>query len=72
MSRNRKNGFELFSKALKAIGYDVELVGNIPEKAIEKAVVLHYGYLCYTIHRTYKSNNIPVPKEHLKIVEKAV
>ena len=72
MSRNRKNGFELFSKALKEIGYDMELSGNIPEKAIEKAVVLRYGHLCYTIYRTYKSNNIPVPKEHLKRVEKAV
>ena len=72
MSRNGKNGFELFSKALKAIGYDVELVGNIPEKAIEKAVVLRYGHLCYTIYLTCKSNNIPVPKEHLKRVEKAV
>ena len=40
MSRNRKNEFGLFSKALKAIGYDVELVINIPEKAIEKAVSL--------------------------------
>ena len=69
MSRNRKNGFELFSKALKEIGYDMELAGNIPEKAIEKAVVLRYGLLCYS---TYKSNNIPVPKEHLKRVEKAV
>ena len=68
----KKNGFVLFSKALKAIGDAVELVGNIPEKAIEKAAVLHYGHLCYTIHRTYKSNNIPVPKEHLKRVEKAV
>ncbi len=68
----KKNGFELFSKALKAIGDAVELVGNIPEKAIEKAAVLRYGHLCYTIHRTYKSNNIPVPKEHLKRVEKAV
>ena len=72
MSRNRKNGFELFSKALKEIGYDMELAGNIPEKAIEKAVVLRYGHLCYSIYRTYKSNNIPVPKEHLKRVEKAV
>lgn len=52
MSRSRKNGFELFSKALKAIGYDVELVGNIPEKAIEKAAVPRYGHLCYTTHRT--------------------
>ena len=68
----KKNGFELFSKALKAIGDAVKLVGNIPEKAIEKAAVLRYGHLCYTIHRTYKSNNIPVPKEHLKRVEKAV
>ena len=72
MNRNRKNGFEIFSTSLKAIGYDVELVGNIPEEAIEKAVVLRYEYLCYTIHRTYKRNNILVPKEHLKRVEKAV
>ena len=50
----------------------MELVGNIPEKAIEKAVIIHYGHQCYTIHRTYKSNNIPMPKEHLKRVEKAV
>ena len=50
----------------------MELVGNIPEKAIEKTAVLSYGHLCYTIYRTYKSNNIPVPKEHLKRVEKAV
>ena len=42
------------------------------EKAIEKVAVYRYGHLCYTIHRTYKSNNIPVPKEHLKRVEKAV
>ena len=62
MSRNQKKGFELFSKALKAIGDAVKLVGNIPEKAIEKAAVLRYGHLCYTINRTYKSNNIPVPK----------
>ena len=65
----KKKGFELFSKALNAIGDAVELSGNIPEKAIEKAVVLRYGHLCYS---TYKSNNIPVPKEHLKRVEKAV
>ena len=50
----------------------MELGGNIPEKAIEKTAVLRYGNLCCTIYRTYKSNNIPVPKEHLKRVEKAV
>ena len=68
----RKIGFENLSKALKAIGDAVKLVGTIPEKAIEKAAVYRYGQLCYSIHRTYKSNNIPVPKEHLKRVEKAV
>ena len=57
---------------MKTIGNAVKLVVNIPEKAIEKAAVLRYEHLCYTIHRTYKSNNIPVPKEHLKRVEKAV
>ena len=57
---------------MKAIGDAVELVGNIPEKAIEKAAVLRYRHLGYMIHRTYKSNNIPVPKEHLKRVEKVV
>ncbi len=68
----KKKGFEQLSKALKAISDAVKLIGNIPEKAIEKAAVYRYGHLCYTIHRTYKSNNIPVPKEHLKRVEKAV
>ena len=53
MSRNRKNGFELFSKALKAIGDAVKQIGNIPEKVIEKTAILRYGHLCYTIHRTY-------------------
>ena len=71
-SEAKKSGFEQLSKALKAIGVAVKLVGSIPEKAIEKATVYRYGHLCYTIHRTYKSNNIPVPKEHLKRVEKAV
>ena len=57
---------------MKVIEDAVKLVGNIPEKAIEKAAVQRYGNLCYTILHTYKSNNIPVPKEHLKRVEKEV
>ena len=57
---------------MKTIGDAVELAGNIPEKAFDKAAVLRYGHMCYSIHRTYKSNNIPVPKEHLRRVEKAV
>ena len=72
MPEPKKSGFELLSKAMKAISDAVKLVGTIPEKAVEKAAVHRYGHMCYTIHRTYKSNNIPVPKEHLKRVEKAV
>jgi len=68
----KKSGFEQLSKSMTAIGGAVELVGTIPEKAVEKATVHRYRHMCYTIHRTYKSNNIPVPKEHLKRVEKAV
>ena len=51
----KKKGFELFSKALKAIVDAVKLVGNIPEKAIEKAAILRYGHLCYTIHLHIKA-----------------
>ena len=69
---HKKRGFEQLSKALKAIGDAVNLVGTFPEKAIEKATVYRYGHLCYTIYRSYKINNIPVPKEHLKRVEKAI
>ena len=72
MNQNRKNGFELFSKALKVIGNAVELVGNIPELAIEKAVVRSYGHLCYTINRTFQNNNMQVLKNHLHRIKKAI
>ena len=42
----KKKGFEQLSKALKAIGEAVKLVGDIPEKDIEKAAVYRYGQLC--------------------------
>ena len=43
----KKKGFEQLSKALKAISDAVKLVGNIPEKAIEKAAVCRYGHLLH-------------------------
>ena len=73
MNRNReKKGFEQLSKAMKAIGGAVKLVGDIPEKAVEKAAVHRFGHLCYTIHRSYRSNDIPVPGDHLQRMQKAV
>ena len=68
----RKIGFELLSNALKSIGGAVKLIGDIPEKAIEKATIHRFGHLCYTIHQSYKSFNIDVPNEHLQRMQKAV
>ena len=68
----RKKGFELLSNALKSIGGAVKLIGDIPEKAIEKATIHRFGHLCYTIHQSYKSFNIDVPNEHLQRMQKAV
>jgi len=68
----KKNGYDQLSQALKAISGAVKLVGDIPEKAIEKATVHRYGQMCYTIHRTYISHNIPVPNDHLQRMEKAI
>ena len=68
----RKKGFEQLSKAMKAIGGAVKLVGDIPEKAVEKAAVHRFGHLCYTIHRSYRSYDIPVPGDHLQRMQKAV
>lgn len=68
----KKIGFEYLSKALKAIGDAVKLVGDIPEKAVEKAVVHRFGLLCYTIYRSYRSLGFPVPDDHLQRMQKAV
>ena len=68
----RKRGFENLSKALKAISSAVKMVGDIPEKSVEKAAVRRFGQLCYTIHQNFKSLDIPVPDEHLQRMGKAV
>ena len=68
----RKKGFENLSNALNAISLAVKLVGDIPEKSVEKATVHRFGQLCYTIHQNFKSLNIPVHNEHLQRMRKAV
>ena len=69
---SKKDGFENLAKAMTAIGGAVKLVGDIPEKSIEKAAVHRFGQLCYTIHRTYKSHDITVPNDHVARIQKAV
>ncbi len=68
----KKNAFEQLSKAMSAISGAVKLVGDVPEKSVEKAAIHRFGQLCYTIHRSYKSRNIPVPNDHLDRIQKAV
>lgn len=68
----KKKGFENLSNALNAISAAVKLVGDIPEKSVEKATVRRFGQLCYTIHQNFKSLNIPVNNEHLQRMRKAV
>jgi len=71
-SEPKKMGFEHLSKAMNAIGGSIKLVGDVPEKSVEKAAVHRFGQLCYTIHRTYRSHNIPIPDDHLNRMQKAV
>ena len=68
----KKDGFEHLSKAMSAISGAVKLVGDVPEKSVEKAAIHRFGQLCYTIHRSYKSHNIPVPNDHMDRMQKAV
>ena len=68
----RKKGFKNLSNALSAISAAVKMVGDIPEKNLEKATVHRFGQLCYTIHQNFKSLNIPVQNDHLQRTRKAV
>jgi hypothetical protein len=68
----RKKGFKNLSNALSAISAAVKMIGDIPEKNLEKATVHRFGQLCYTIHQNFKSLNIPVQNDHLQRTRKAV
>ena len=68
----RKNGLKNLSNALKAISGAVKLVGDSPEKSVEKAAVRRFAEMCYKIHQNFKSLDIPIPDEHLQRMRKAV
>jgi len=68
----KKKGLKNLSSSLKAISAAINLVGDIPEKSVEKATIHRFGQLCYTIYQNFKSLNIPVPNEHLQRMRKAV
>ena len=68
----KKKGLKNLSSSLNAISAAINLVGDIPEKSVEKATIHRFGQLCYTIYQNFKSLNIPVPNEHLQRMRKAV
>ncbi|MBC8260103.1 MAG: hypothetical protein H8E38_13895 [SAR324 cluster bacterium] len=69
---SKKSGFDYLSKALSSIGDAISLIGDVPEKLIEKAAIYRYGHLCNTIHQSFKNHDIPVPTEHHQRMHKAI
>jgi len=68
----KKKGFENLAKALQAIISSIRLIGDFPEKSIEKAVVYRFSYLCYSIYGIYNSFGITIPREHFVRIKKAL
>ncbi len=69
---HKKKGFENLTKALQAIIASLKLIGDMPKKPIEKAVVHRFSYLCYSIYGIYNSFGIAVPNSHYDRIKKAL
>ena len=48
------------------------MIGDVPEKPIEKAIVRRFSHLCYTIYGIYNSLGITIPGSHFVRIKKAV
>ena len=48
------------------------MIGDLPEKPIEKAVVHRFSYLCYSIYGIYISFGISIPENHYSRIKKAL
>ena len=68
----KKRGFENLTKALQAIICSIKLIGDFPEKSMEKAVVYRFSYLCYSIYGIYNSFGVEVPDKHFARIKKAL
>jgi len=68
----KKKGFENLTKALQSIIGSIKLIGDSPEKSMEKAVVYRFSYLCYSIHGIYNSFGIRISGNHFVRIKKAL
>ena len=68
----KKKGFENLNKALQAVVGAIKLIGDIPEKPIEKAVVHRFSHLCYSICGIFNSFGIAIPESHYLRIKKAL
>ena len=68
----KKKGFENLTKALQAIISSIKLIGDLPEKSIERAVVYRFSHLCYSIYGIYNSFGIKIPLNHFVRIKKAL
>ena len=50
----------------------IKLIGDIPEKPIEKAVVHRFSHLCYSICGIFNSFGIAIPESHYLRIKKAL
>ena len=71
-SEYKKKGFENLNKALQAVVGALKLIGDIPEKPIEKAVVHRFSYLCYSIYGIFNSFGVAIPDSHYMRIKKAL
>jgi len=68
----KKIGFENLTRALQAIISSIKLIGDFPEKSIEKAVIYRFSHLCYSIYGVYNSFGVEVPAKHFARIKKAL
>ena len=68
----KKKGLDNLNRALQSIVGSVKMIGDIPKKPIEKAVVNRFSHLCYTIYGIYNSLGIEIPNSHFVRIKKAV
>jgi hypothetical protein len=71
-SKKEREGADQFSKALIAVKQAMALVGYAPNRSVEIATVVRFGQIVYMVAKIYRLHQIPLPKGHQELMNKAV
>ena len=71
-SKKEREGADQFSKALIAVQQAMALVGYAPNRSVEIATVVRFGQIVYMVAKIYRLHQIPLPKGHQELMNKAV